>query len=54
MKGMIASLILMLGLIGSADAAGARKGETLRVQVNHEKRFAKSREAACGSAPRMD
>lgn len=43
MKGMIAGLILMLGLIGPADAAGTRGGETLKVRVNHEKRFVKSR-----------
>jgi hypothetical protein len=41
MKGLIATLILVLAFSG-AQAAG-KKTETLRVQVNHEKRFAKSR-----------
>ena len=42
MKGLIAGLILVLGF-GSVSAGGARKGETLRVQVNHEKKFPKSK-----------
>ena len=43
MKGLIAGLLLVLAF-GSVDAAGAaRKGDTLKVQVNHEKRFARSK-----------
>lgn len=43
MKGLIASLILVLGFV-AVDAAGAyRKSESLRVQVNKEKRFAQSK-----------
>jgi hypothetical protein len=43
MKGLIAGLLLVLAF-GSVDAARvARKGDTLKVQVNQEKRFAKSK-----------
>lgn len=42
MKLFITGLILLLAL-GSVDAAGVRKGETLRVQINTEKRSAKSK-----------
>ena len=43
MKGMLAGLLLILAF-GSVDAAGvARRADTLKVQVNHEKRFAKSK-----------
>ncbi len=43
MKGLISGLLLVLAFV-SVDAAGAaRKGDILKVQVNHEKRFASSR-----------
>lgn len=43
MKGLLAGLLLMLAF-GSVDAAGAvRRADTLKVQVNHEKRFPKSK-----------
>jgi len=37
MKGLIASLMLMLA-VGVMPAAAAKRAETVRVQVNHEKR----------------
>lgn len=42
MRGLIAGLMLILAF-ASIDVAGQRKGETLKVQVNKEKRFAKSK-----------
>ena len=42
MKGLIATLILMLGL-GIMPANAARRAESLSVQVNKEKRFPKAR-----------
>ena len=42
MRGLIAGLMLILAF-ASVDVAGQRKGETLKVQVNKEKRFAKSK-----------
>lgn len=42
MRILIAGLMLLLTL-GSVEAAGIRKGETLRVQINTEKRFPKSK-----------
>jgi hypothetical protein len=42
MKGLIVSLMMVLAL-GVIPATAARRSETLRVQVNKEKRFAKSR-----------
>lgn len=43
MRGIILSFILTLCFGGALSASAARHPETLRVQVNHEKRAAKSR-----------
>ena len=43
MKGFILGLLLVLGVSSVSAAGTARKGDTLKVQVNHEKRFAKSK-----------
>lgn len=43
MKGLLAGLLLMLAFV-SVEAAGAvRRADTLKVQVNQEKRFPKSK-----------
>ena len=42
MKGLIVSLMLMLA-VGSVPALVAKRAETLRVQINKEKRFTKSK-----------
>jgi len=42
MKGLIAGLMIMLAL-GVVPATAAKRPETMRVQINKEKRFAKSR-----------
>ena len=42
MKGLIVSLMLMLALAG-VDVKAAKPVETLRVQVNHEKRFSRNK-----------
>jgi hypothetical protein len=42
MKGFVAGLMLMLTL-GTLPALAAKRPETMRVQINHEKRFSKSR-----------
>ncbi|MEO8041800.1 MAG: hypothetical protein ABI646_04225 [Acidobacteriota bacterium] len=42
MKGLIASLMLLLAF-GTVPATAAKSAETLRVQINKEKRFAKSK-----------
>ena len=42
MKGLVASLILMLGL-GILPANAARRSESISVQVNKEKRFPKAK-----------
>jgi hypothetical protein len=42
MKGLIAGLMLLLAF-SVAPAASAKRSETLRVQINKEKKFAKSK-----------
>jgi hypothetical protein len=42
MKGLVASLILILGL-GIIPASAARRAESISVQVNKEKRFPKAK-----------
>lgn len=42
MKGLIASLMLLLAF-GTLPATAARHADTLRVQINKEKRFARSK-----------
>jgi len=42
MKGLIVSLMLMLAL-GVIPATAAKRSETMRVQINKEKRFPKSK-----------
>ena len=44
MKGIIAGLMLMLAF-GVVPATAAKRAETLRVQINKEKKFAKSKVA---------
>ena len=43
MKGLITGLLLVFAFISVDASSAARKAETLKVQVNHEKRFAKSK-----------